>query len=152
MVPYLTDCAPIGRSGTSDLNWPDHDQADLLPTPPLRNLAGSARSPLPDQPRLPQRFFIVADQAEMPNRDISQEILVLGNLEQAISEGFWFLSGLACSDFRRSKWSRPMQIASPRSSFSLRFGGPIAPPQSYFPIAAPIRASKQRPNRGGTTK
>ena len=78
VVPDLTDRTPIGRSGTPDLNRPDHDQADLLPTPPLRNLAGSARSLLPDQPRLPQIFFIIADQAEMPHRQKSQEKSYLG--------------------------------------------------------------------------
>ena len=40
--------------------------------------------------------------------------------------------------------------APPRSSFSLRFGGPIAPPRSYFPLAAQIRASKRRPYQGAT--
>ena len=68
VVPDLTDRTPIARSGTPDPNWPDQDQADLLPTPPLRNLAGSARSPLPDQLCLPQYFFVIADQAEMPDR------------------------------------------------------------------------------------
>ena len=29
-----------------------------------------------------------------------------------------------------------------------RFGGRIASSQSYFPIAAPIRASKRRPDQG----
>ena len=43
-----------------------------------------------------------------------------------------------------------MQITPLRSTFSLRFGGPIAPPRSYVPISAPIRASKQRPDQGTT--
>ena len=38
----------------------------------------------------------------------------------------------------------------PRSSFSLRFGVPIAPPRSYFPIAAPIWPSKGRPDQSTT--
>ena len=45
--------------------------------------------------------------------------------------------------------SRPLQI-TPRSSFSLRFGGPIAPPRSCFLVAAPIRASKRRPEQWTT--
>ena len=47
VVPDLTDRTPIARSGTSDLNWADHDQADLLPTPPLRSLAGSGKQKTP---------------------------------------------------------------------------------------------------------
>ena len=50
VVPDLTDRTPIGRSGTPDLNRPkpNHNQADLLPTPSLRKPCR------PDQHRLPQ--------------------------------------------------------------------------------------------------
>ena len=45
-----------------------------------------------------------------------------------------------------------MQITPPpRSSFSLRSGGPIAPPRSHVPISALIRASKRRPDQGTTS-
>ena len=102
VVPDLTDRTPIGRSGTPDLNWHDHDQPDLLPTPPLRTL--------PDQPD--HRCLISPVSLFHHSRPLvtrlkcqigkkSQEKTVLGNLEQAISEGFWTLSGFACSGLSR---------------------------------------------------
>ena len=104
---------------------------------------------------LPQTSFIIADQAELPKREKSQEkkrmrepgaIHVRGflkNLVRICRSGF---GGQNEADRGRSP-------SPPRSSFSLRFGGPMigAPPRSYFPIAAPIRASKRRPNQGTTT-
>ena len=38
----------------------------------------------------------------------------------------------------------------PESSFSVRLGGPIAPPRSYVLISALIRASKRHPDQGTT--
>ena len=72
VVPDLTDPHP---------DRTDHDEAHLPPTPYL-----------PDQPDHPCPislviFLIIADQTDMINRGKSKENIVLGNLEQAISEG-----------------------------------------------------------------
>ena len=201
LVVQSPDQEPLTRLTRSRSGWSASNAT-------LQNLAGSARSLLPDQLRLPQKF---SDQAEMPNREKSQEVLYM-NLEQAISEGFWTLFWISPFWYRSSKRSQPMSmpiwlddegtgqwkwmeevprrtslvpLASfactlfnrggnrkpsslprpgdhlhcavnlrpvifgvdnadppPRSSFSLRFGVPIAPPRTCFPIAAPIRASK----------
>ena len=59
--------------------------------------------------------------------------------------------GFARSGFGgRNEADRCISSPPPSSSFSLRFGGPVAPPRSYFPIAAPIQASKRRPDQGTT--
>ena len=66
----------------------------------------------------------------MPNRQKSQKNIILGNVEQPITEGFRNLSRFARSGFGgRNEADRCR--STPSSSFSLRFGGPIAPPRSY---------------------
>ena len=97
----------------------------------------------------PSNIFIIADQAEMPNRQKSREKMVIGSLEQAIPEGFRNLSRFARSGFGGQNEADRCRSPS-RPSFSLQVGGPIAPPRSYVPISAPIRASQRRPDQGTT--
>ena len=112
VVPDLTDRTPIGWSGTPDLNWPDHDEADLLPTPPLRNLAGSARSPLPDQPRL-----LKTSHHSRPGWNAKWEKIPrkysIREPEASHIRRFMNLVRICLFRFRRSKRSRPMQITPP---------------------------------------
>ena len=68
----------------------------------------AARSALP-----PSNIFHCSRPGWNATSEKSQETIVLRNLEQAMSEGFWTLSGFARSGFGRSNWSRPMQITAP---------------------------------------
>ena len=121
VLPDLTDRTPVARSGTPDLNWPDHN---LLPTTPLPNLTQWPVSLI-----CPSFALIIADQAEMPNS--GKVPRKYSSKERGASHIRRFLNLGRISPFRlrSSKWSRLMQIIPPppRSSFSVRFGGPIAP-------------------------
>ena len=54
--------------------------------PTLAKPCSSARSPLPDQPRLPQKYFIIADQAEMPNQENPKKYGIREPGAQKVSE------------------------------------------------------------------
>ena len=76
--------------------------------------------------------------------------MVLGSLEQAIPEGIRNLSRSVRSGIGGQNEAGRCRSPPPRLSFSLLIWGPIAPPWSYVPITAPIRASQRRPGQGTT--
>ena len=121
VVPDQTDRTPIARHGNPDLNWPDHDQADPPPTPRPMRLAGSAQSRVPDQPRLSHFSHHSRLGRNAKKGKIWQNIMALGNLEQAISEGFWTLFGSARSGCGVQNESGRCRSPDPSpSSFSMR--------------------------------
>ena len=136
---------------------PDHDQtADLIWFQP------HPCETLPDQPdhscpisTVSVKYFHHsipgwnAKSATIPRKYGIRE----SGLEHAIPEGFRNLSRFARSGFGgqnkgdRCRYADHPPPPPPDHRSRCGFGGPNAPPRSYVPISAPIRASKRRPDQ-----